>query len=55
MNRIVKKSRLPVERKWFCCPYPDCRQNLMIYDNTARCSGVYIRCKKCGREVKVEI
>lgn len=54
-EQIEKAFNIPTERKWYCCPAPDCRQKLLIYDNTALCSGVYIRCKKCGREVEVNI
>lgn len=47
----VKKPLL--ERKWYQCPY--CGKNALIYDNTAECSGVYVKCNKCKREFEVII
>lgn len=44
---------MPVVRKWYRCPR--CRKKLFVYDNTANCKGVYIRCKQCGKEVRVNI
>lgn len=51
MNEILKK--IPIERKWFCCKY--CGKKLLIYDNTSKSRGLYIRCKNCGREVEIKI
>ena len=47
------KICLPTERMWYRCPY--CGKKLLIYDNAAKCSGIYIQCKKCKREVEVRI
>lgn len=47
-KQIEKVLKIPVVRKWYRCPNQECGQKLLIYDNTAQCSGVYIRCKKCG-------
>lgn len=47
----IKKP--PLERKWYECP--NCGKSLLIYDNTAVCSGVYMRCKKCGKEIEIKI
>ncbi len=55
MQDLKQKFRFPIERKWYRCTTPGCGQKLLIYDNTARSSGVYIRCKKCGREVEVKL
>lgn len=44
---------IPIERKWYACPY--CGQRLLIYDDTAKCGGVYLRCKRCGKEAEVKI
>lgn len=41
------------EKKWYTCPA--CGQRLLIYADGAKCSGVYIRCKGCKREVEVRI
>lgn len=44
--------KIPTERKWFDC---ECGQHLLIYDDTAKCMGVFIKCKRCGREVEIKI
>lgn len=55
----MKKSeqhcfKLPaVERKWFKCPH--CGKKLVLYDNTAKASGVFIKCKNCKNEVELKI
>ena len=54
-KQIEKVLKIPVVRKWYRCPNKECGQKLLIYDKTAQCSGVYIRCKKCGREVEIRI
>ena len=43
----------PLKRTWYECP--TCGKKLVIYDNTASCSGVFIYCKRCKREVEIEI
>ncbi|CUN17318.1 Uncharacterised protein [Blautia hydrogenotrophica] len=45
--------RIPTEKKWYFCP--DCGQKLLIYHNAATCSGVYVKCKKCGKTVEIRI
>lgn len=47
----IKKP--PLERKWYMCPF--CGKKLVIYDNTAKCSGVFIMCKNCKKEVEIKI
>lgn len=51
----MRELRIPIatERKWYYCPH--CGQKLMIYDDTAKCHGLYMRCKACGKEVEVKI
>lgn len=44
---------IPLRRDWYKCPY--CGKNLIIYDNTARCSGVFVKCKGCRQEVEIVI
>lgn len=44
---------MPTERYWYLCPY--CGQKLLIYDNTAQCNGVYLPCKRCGKEIEIKI
>lgn len=46
-------AMLPTERRWYYCPH--CGQKIMVYDDTARCNGIYIACKKCRREIEVKI
>lgn len=41
-------------RKWALCPY--CRSKTVIYDNTARCSGVWVKCTRgCKQEFQLII
>ena len=44
--------KIPTERKWYDCK---CGQHLLIYDDTAKCNGVFVKCKRCRREVEVKI
>jgi DNA-directed RNA polymerase subunit RPC12/RpoP len=44
----------PLDRKWIKCPY--CGAKTVIYDNTALCSGVHIKCTRgCKREFEIII
>jgi len=45
--------KMPVKKEWFKCPY--CGKNAVLHDNTAKCRGVYMRCKKCGKEIEIKI
>ncbi len=46
--------QMPIlEKKWYCCP--NCGKKLFLYDNTAYCDGIYIKCKECKCEIKVNI
>lgn len=41
-------------RKWFICPY--CGQKLLQYDSVkASSEGVFLKCKKCKKEVEIKI
>ena len=40
-------------RKWYRCPY--CGKKLLIFNDIAKCDGVYINCRECRREVKIKI
>lgn len=44
---------LPVRKSWFACPR--CGKRLLLYDNTAACGGMYVKCKACGRVVEVRL
>nr|DAH61793.1 MAG TPA: zinc-ribbon domain protein [Caudoviricetes sp.] len=50
----MRKIRYPVlKRTWYKCPY--CGTNLALADNTARCNGVFIKCKTCKQEIEINI
>lgn len=53
MKNVKDVLRIPKERKWYDCK--KCGQHLLIYNDTAKCSGVYVKCKMCGREVEIKI
>lgn len=41
-------------KKWVKCPY--CRAKVCIYDNTANCSGVFMKCTRgCKKEFELII
>lgn len=46
-------SKVQFVRKWYKCP--SCGKNLIVYDNTAKCSGIFLKCKKCNKEVEIKI
>ena len=45
--------KIPIEKKWFLCPY--CEKKLVLYEDTAHCRGVYIFCKFCKQEVEIKV
>lgn len=41
-------------KKWYVCPY--CQKKKIIkYERDAFCKGVFLVCKKCGKEVEIKI
>ena len=52
-DKIPKIHKPPFERKWYTCP--NCGKNVALYDNTAHCAGVYMKCKECSREFEKRI
>ena len=52
LDKVVMPG-IPVERKWYCCK--KCGQKLLVYDNTAKSQGIYIRCKRCGGETEIKV
>ncbi len=50
---LHKIKKPPLERKWYQCPY--CQKSALIYDDTAVCSGVFMKCKFCKQEFEVII
>ena len=46
--------QIPIERTWARCPY--CGAKAIIFDNTAACFGVFLKCTRgCGREFELVI
>lgn len=44
----------PIERIWARCPY--CGAKTVIFDNTASCHGIFLKCTRgCGREFELTI
>lgn len=52
-DKVKKIKYPPLERKWYRCP--NCGTKLAIIDNTTKCNDLYIKCRTCKEEVKVEI
>lgn len=50
MKKIIKP---PIMRKWYTCPH--CGKNAVLYDNTAKCTGLYMKCKECKIEFEIKI
>ena len=50
---MVKVKIPPLDRKWYRCP--KCGTKLAISDNTTECRNLYIKCRTCKREVKIDI
>ena len=50
---LCKVAKPPLERKWYKCPY--CQKAALIYDNTAVCSGGFMKCKFCKREFEIKV
>lgn len=49
----MMEIKIPTRREWYPCPY--CGQHLLVYTDTAVCSGLYAKCRKCRREVEIKI
>lgn len=43
----------PMRKDWFKCHR--CNKKILLYDNKACCSGLFIKCKKCGYENEIKI
>ena len=50
---MKKLNKPPLLRQWYYCPY--CHTKLVIYDNTAKAYGLYIKCRTCKKEVQIKI
>lgn len=54
MHDVTRIGRPPLERKWLLCPH--CGAKTVLYDNTASCSGVFLKCTRgCRKEFEVTI
>lgn len=41
-------------KKWYICPY--CKKKKLIkYNQDANSKGIFLLCKKCGKEVEIKI
>lgn len=40
-------------KKWYLCP--QCKKKLIKYNEDAYSKGVFLLCKKCGKEIEIEI
>lgn len=49
----MKIKEIPITRKWYCCPV--CGTKLFVYDNTAKTSGVFMKCRTCKNEIEIKI
>ncbi len=43
----------PTKKMWYVCPV--CKTKLVIYDNTAKCTNVFIKCRTCKNEIEIKI
>lgn len=51
---MQKIQKPPLERKWAKCP--NCGAKTILYDNTAECRGVFIKCSRgCKKEFEIKI
>ena len=39
--------------KWYKCPY--CNKKMLKYKKDAIAQGVFLLCKKCGKEIEIRI
>ena len=39
----MMEIKIPTRREWYPCPY--CGQHLLVYTDTAVCSGLYVKCR----------
>lgn len=40
-------------KEWYKCPY--CQKKLVKYEKDAESKGVFLLCKKCGKEIEIKI
>lgn len=49
----MKIKEIPIKKEWYRCPY--CGTKLFVYDNTAKASGIFMKCRTCKNEIEVKI
>lgn len=42
-----------MDKKWYCCP--ECGQKILKKGDGAKSEEIYIKCKKCGKEIEIKI
>jgi len=47
------KNKRGYMKKWYECPY--CKKKLLKFVKNAECNGVFLLCKKCGKEIEIKI
>lgn len=50
MNKLKEIS---LKKEWYTCPV--CNTKLFIVEENAKARGLYIKCRTCKNEIKVEI
>nr|DAQ27891.1 MAG TPA: DNA-directed RNA polymerase II subunit [Caudoviricetes sp.] len=50
MNKV---KPAPYTTKWYMCPI--CGKRLVQFDNTTKCEGIYLQCKRCREIVEIKI
>lgn len=53
VNKMRRMRYPPLKREW--CRCPKCGTKLAIKDNTTKCSNLYIKCRTCKNEIKIEV
>ncbi len=44
---------IPVKKMWYLCPF--CGKKVVLFDDTASCRGIYVKCRRCGRTLEIRI
>ncbi len=54
MKHRPTKSHAPTLRKWLVCPH--CGARYSLYDDTADCHGIYVKCNRgCKMEFEIVV
>ena len=44
---------LPFKRRWAKCPH--CGKNIVLFHDSAKCTGVFFKCRQCHKEFELKI